>query len=160
MAEYTVESINNACVIVEDNIVQLKQQLITKFTSICQSKDLNIEFKPLNEIGVLLTGDEAKTQSNCKYMYGKYYSIQLKNHADSELFTSMHLNNCLMIFSNGSSLEELFNTCKVPIAIDIKQAAELESCIEDIDTVLGHLDECIGLIDSSFGNLHEFVNSA
>lgn len=55
-----------------------------------------------------------------------------------------------MIFSSGSSLEELFNTCKVPIAIDIKQAAELKSCVEDIDAVLEHLDECIGLIDSSF----------
>lgn len=84
MAEYTVESINNSCVIVEDNI---KQQLITKFTSICQSKDLKIEFRPLNEIGVLVTGDEAKTQINRKYMYGKDYSIQLKNHADCELFT-------------------------------------------------------------------------
>jgi hypothetical protein len=124
------------------------------------SKYLDIEFKPLAEIGVLITGDEAKKQINRKYEYGQEYSIKLKDHTDCEKFTPMHLNNCFVMFSTGDSLAERFNTCKVPIAINVDQAEELESCIEEMVNALEHLDQCARLTDSSMGSIHELVCNA
>ena len=160
MAEYLVESISNTNVIIEDNIAQLKEQLISKFKGLIVSKYLEIEFKPLAEIGVLVTGDEAKKQINRKYMYGKAYTINLKDGNDCELFTSMHLNNCFVLFGTSNSLEEQFNTCKVPIAIHADQSEELEGCIEDMVNAIDRLNECYHLADSSISSLQEFVYKA
>jgi hypothetical protein len=70
----------------------------------------------------------------------------------------MHLNNCFEVFSTGDSLEERFNTCRVPIAIDGDKAKELEECITDMNDALDHLDKCKFLVDSGIGALQEFVH--
>ena len=160
MAEYTVESIQDANTIINYNIKQLKQQIITEFRELLNAKHLEIEFKPLNEIAILLTGDEAKKQVNSKYMYRKEYSIKLKDANDCEAFTSMHLTNCFIIFSNGASLEERFNTCKVPIAVNIDGAENLESCVENICATSDYLDKCIDATDDSFSCLAGLVHRA
>jgi hypothetical protein len=160
MAEYVIEHIDHVCVIIEDNIKQLKEQILSKFKDMCISGELNVEFRQLNEIATLTIGEEAETKINRKYMYGRTYSINLKDRADCELFTPMHLNNCFVMFSNGDSLEDRFNTCKVPIAINADQAEELELCIENITNALEHLDKCNDFAMDGIGSLQDFVRKA